>query len=137
MVEPSRPADRRSMKRIAPLIAILAAALLGVVVLAAGGRNAPQAIQQDSATAARVSRPARLKPPKISGTARVGVRLRASHGSWSHKPRSYKYTWERCNARGARCSAIRGARASSYLLAGRDLGRTVRVSVIALCRSAA
>jgi DNA-binding beta-propeller fold protein YncE len=118
------------MKRLAPLIAILAAVVLGVVVLAAGGET-PQAIQQTSATAARVSRPARLKPPKISGTARVGVRLRASHGSWSHKPRSYKYAWERCNARGARCTAIRGARASSYLLGSRDLGRTLRVSVIA------
>ena len=119
------------MKRLWLGIAIVAVVVSGVVVLAAGGATAPKAIQPDSATAARGLRPTKLKAPKISGTARAGQRLRALHGSWSHKPRSYKYAWQRCNARGARCRAIRGATASSYLLGSRDVGRTLRVSVVA------
>jgi DNA-binding beta-propeller fold protein YncE len=119
------------MKRLWLGMAIVAVVVSGVVVLAAGGATAPRVIQPDSATAARGLRPTKLKPPKISGTARAGLRLRAVHGSWSHKPRSYKYAWQRCNARGARCAAIRRATGSSYLLGSRDVGRTLRVSVVA------
>jgi len=119
------------MKRLWPVMAIVAVVVSGVVVLAAGGATAPKVIQPDSATVARGSRPTKLKPPKISGKALAGVRLRALHGSWSHKPRSYKYAWQRCNARGARCKAIRGAMGSSYLLGNGDVGRTLRVSVFA------
>ena len=76
-------------------------------------------------------RPTKKKPPKISGSARVGEQLRASPGSWSHRPKSFAYKWRRCNSKGTGCAAIAGASAATYTVASADIGTRLRVSVIA------
>ena len=47
--------------------------------------------------------------PTISGTARVGGELDVDTGQWSSKPRSYAYSWLRCNMNGRLCTAIASA----------------------------
>jgi hypothetical protein len=48
-----------------------------------------------------------------------------------HKPTSFSYQWQRCNAAGWECRPIKAAIHAGYLLAARDAGRTLRVQVIA------
>jgi hypothetical protein len=69
--------------------------------------------------------------PSLSGGAVQGVRLSATHGSWSGSPTAYKYAWEDCNSGGSACTAIAGATQSSYVLRPGDVGHTVRVLVMA------
>jgi hypothetical protein len=114
--------------RLALLLASLGLALLALVVLAAAGLG-------DHARSS-AARPQRLRAPAISGTATVGQQLTASPGSWSGAPTSFRYSWKRCNRRGRRCRAIPHASARTYAPGARDVGSTLRVSVIALNRVA-
>jgi hypothetical protein len=75
--------------------------------------------------------PANTSPPTISGTAMQGKTLTASPGSWSRKPTSYAYQWQRCNASGSGCSSLAGATATTYVLTSLDVGSTMRVVVTA------
>jgi DNA-binding beta-propeller fold protein YncE len=84
-----------------------------------------------SAARAELSPLVNLTRPKISGIAEAGLTLHASRGSWSNNPTSYAYTWRRCNALGGSCVAITGAIRAGYLLGSADIGRTLRVTVIA------
>jgi flagellum-specific peptidoglycan hydrolase FlgJ len=61
--------------------------------------------------------------PKISGTARVGLRLKAGTGTWKPSGVSFSYQWYRNG------KAISGATASSYTLAKKDSGTTIKVKV--------
>jgi YVTN family beta-propeller protein len=83
------------------------------------------------ATGSRPLRPTSLRLPRISGRARSGQLLTASPGAWSHSPTSFAYTWKRCDSRGGSCRAIPGATAASYTPGPSDVGRTLRVSVVA------
>ncbi len=73
--------------------------------------------------------PVDLVPPPVTGTAQEGQTLSVSTGTWAGSPTSYAYQWQDCNAGGEACSSIAGATASSYKLAGGDVGHTVRVMV--------
>jgi hypothetical protein len=72
------------------------------------------------------------KAPRISGRARAGRRLSASRGSWSGPPKSYRYQWLRCNARGGSCVRIRHATHATYRLARLDTQHRLRVQVTAV-----
>ena len=73
--------------------------------------------------------PSNVQAPSISGTATVGRTLKASPGTWSGtSPIVYAYQWQRCKPT---CSAISGARSSSYKLVKADRDASVRVSVTA------
>lgn len=63
--------------------------------------------------------------PGLKGTVRVGHRLAANAGRWSGYPQLVRYQWQR-NGRN-----IRGANHQTYRLTRADLGRSVRVRVIA------
>lgn len=63
------------------------------------------------------------KAPKITGTIKVGKKLKASKGSWSAQPASVKYQWLR-NGR-----KIAGATSSTYRLKKADRGKRVSVVV--------
>ncbi len=76
-------------------------------------------------------KPVNTSLPTISGTAKQGQTLAASHGSWSKSPTSYVYRWNRCTASGAICADISGATSSSYTLVVGDVGSTIRVVVTA------
>src|SRR5438067_6304723 len=73
--------------------------------------------------------PTNTSPPTVSGTATQGQTLTASPGSWSRKPTSYAYQWQRCNSSGAACSSLTGATAKTYTLTSLDVGSTMRVVV--------
>jgi hypothetical protein len=65
------------------------------------------------------------KAPSLSGTAKVGYRLTAAHGTWSPTATSYSYSWKRNG------KAITGATKSTYLLVKADKGQKVSVTVTA------
>jgi len=69
--------------------------------------------------------------PVVSGVARSGQTLTSSSGSWSNSPTGYSYAWDRCDSGGANCSAISGARASSYVVQAADVSSTLRAVVTA------
>jgi hypothetical protein len=76
--------------------------------------------------------PANAAPPAVTGDATVGAKLLASRGTWTgDAPLHYRYSWQRCDALGSRCHAIRGARAASYVAKAADIGFTLRVAVTA------
>ena len=66
----------------------------------------------------------------VFGTAREGQTLTAATGMWEGEPTvSYTYQWQRCNASGGSCANVSGATSSTYVLAGADVGSTLRVVV--------
>lgn len=71
--------------------------------------------------------PGRISSPSISGRAQQGRLLSVRHGRWTNAPTSYGYQWIRCNARGLRCSVIRGATGGSYRPTRVDIGHRLRV----------
>ena len=73
--------------------------------------------------------PSNTGVPVVSGTAQQGSTLSTSNGSWTGSPTSYAYQWQDCNSAGASCANISGAVSSSYVLASRDVGSTVRAVV--------
>jgi hypothetical protein len=99
----------------------MAAALAGTagvaVVLAAVAAAAP---------------PVNSTPPTIAGTAQQGSTLTAENGTWQNGPTAFEYQWQRCNASGASCANVTNATARTYRLTGSDVGRTMRVRVLAV-----
>ena len=70
--------------------------------------------------------------PSISGTVRQGETLTASHGSWGGAvPIDNTYAWQRCDANGTGCTSISGATDTTYKLTSTDVGKTIRVKVVA------
>ncbi|MES4886491.1 hypothetical protein [Streptomyces sp. NPDC096012] len=65
------------------------------------------------------------KAVSLSGTAKVGYRLTAAHGTWSPSATSYTYSWKRNG------KAVTGATKSTYLLAKADKGQKISVTVTA------
>src|ERR1700722_8088160 len=68
--------------------------------------------------------------PAISGTVRVGVRLAATHGTWSGSPMAYRYQWRQCPTSGY-CAPILGATNPNYPPVAADVGHTFTVTVTA------
>lgn len=75
--------------------------------------------------------PVNVTLPKISGTPTEGDLLTASTGTWTNRPTSYSYQWQRCDAGGAGCQPVGGQTRSTYLAGGADVGFTLSVSVTA------
>ncbi len=68
----------------------------------------------------------------MSGIAAAGNRLTGLNGSWTGTGAiAYRYQWFRCNAAGAACASIRGATSPAYVLATRDVGKTLGFTVYA------
>jgi hypothetical protein len=78
------------------------------------------------------ARPTNIEEPSISGSATVGSRLQANRGEWGgQQPITYAYVWLRCNDKGDNCSEIQGANDTDYEVRDSDVGRTIRVRVVA------
>jgi hypothetical protein len=76
--------------------------------------------------------PRNTAAPKISGTARAGLILTATTGTWNGtQPISYTFLWRRCDLTKLNCKTISGANAQSYKLTDADVGSTIRVRAYA------
>ncbi|HEX4564999.1 MAG TPA: hypothetical protein VH138_00155, partial [Vicinamibacterales bacterium] len=75
--------------------------------------------------------PSNTSLPSISGSARDGSDLTASHGSWNGNPSSYAYAWLRCDTQGGNCKGIGGATSRMYTVQTADVGSRLRVQVTA------
>jgi hypothetical protein len=70
--------------------------------------------------------------PTIDGTVRQGETLTASPGVWSGKvPIGYTFQWQQCDLMGTGCAAISGATKTTFVLTAAQVGKTVRVLVVA------
>jgi hypothetical protein len=101
-----------------------------------GGSNAAGASSVLSGPSAVVApageAPASTSPPRLSGAAVSGSRLALSNGGWSGaQARSFSYSWQRCDANGAACTAIAGAHDAGYVLGTGDVAHRVRATVTA------
>jgi hypothetical protein len=83
------------------------------------------------AAAARAAAPVNSAVPTITGTAKVGVTLTASDGTWTNSPTSFSYQWQRCSSDGTGCGDINGATSKTYSPTNGDVGHALRVSVTA------
>ena len=75
--------------------------------------------------------PAVSSAPTISGTVRAGLTLSATNGTWSNTPTSYLYQWKSASTSGGTYSDIANANSSAYELVSGDVGRYLKVSVVA------
>jgi streptogramin lyase len=73
--------------------------------------------------------PVLLKPPSITGQARIGSKLTAHPGLWTNSPTRYSYLWQDCDPSGGSCRET--TRGHGYRVSNRDRGHTIRVFVIA------
>jgi len=72
--------------------------------------------------------PANKRLPTISGSAKVGRKLTASHGKWSNAPK-FTYRWLRCSSAATSCAGIAKATGVSYTLVKADAHRRLEVRV--------
>jgi len=77
------------------------------------------------------ARPANLSPPTTAGTTQVGQVMTSSVGTWTGAPKKFTYRWQRCDATGANCAAIKNATSSTYTLTPDDVGSTLALVVTA------
>ena len=75
--------------------------------------------------------PSNTSLPSISGSARDGSLLHASHGSWTGSPTGFTYQWLRCDAQAGNCAPIGGATSDTYTVQTADVGSRLRVQVTA------
>jgi serine protease AprX len=76
--------------------------------------------------------PVNVQPPTILGGPQRGQTLLATDGVWTGgRPLAFTRQWQRCDAAGAGCSEIPGARSSSYPLTSDEIGHSLRVTVTA------
>jgi hypothetical protein len=76
--------------------------------------------------------PSSVASPTINGTTTVGRQLTASTGSFDGDlPIATTFVWQRCDATGAACREIVGAKKVVYYPTVNDLGATLRLAVTA------
>jgi len=75
--------------------------------------------------------PVETGPPTVSGSAVVGEQLSATRGTWQGtQPISYTIHWQACNAEITSCAG-NGATGTTYTVAKSDVGKRLRVKVVA------
>ena len=108
---------------------------LRVLVKASNDTGSAEAFSEPTAEVTEVTTPppapTNSEPPVISGSAEVGQKLTSTTGTWTGAPSEFSYQWQQCETSGEGCANISGAEGSTYALASRDVGHTVRVVVTA------
>jgi hypothetical protein len=93
--------------------------------------NATARANATSVVPANPGAPAETAPPEISGQAVVGKTLTATTGSWKGtQPISYTFKWQSCTSNLSSCPG-NGETGNTYTVAAGDVGKKVRVKVIA------
>jgi hypothetical protein len=86
---------------------------------------------------ANAKAPVETAPPTVSGNAVVAEHLTASRGTWAGtQPISYTIHWQACNADITSCVS-NGATGTTYTVAKSDVGKRLRVKVVATNSSGA
>jgi hypothetical protein len=75
--------------------------------------------------------PVNIDPPRTFGAAQAGVTLTADPGTWSGTPDAYAYQWQRTPIGGGDPVDVAGATGTSYALGSSDVGRRIRLVVVA------
>jgi predicted actin-binding protein len=104
---------------------------LRVVVTASNADGKASATSDATDVVDSKSGPANSVKPAVSGTATVGQELRVSQGTWSPKPTSFGYQWQRCSSTGTDCINVGGATSSTYGVRSADVGHRMRALVTA------
>lgn len=112
---------------------VLCALLLGC---GSPGRQSPLPPLTTPRTEVDLSYP-QFQTPVVSDTTLAGSwtetdALSTTNGTWGSSPTAFSYVWEDCNSSGTSCAPIGGATSSTYVLAGGDVGSTIR-SVVRAC----
>lgn len=105
--------------RLGILLAVAAGVLLGAIFGQPGNGQA-------STTAV----PTNKTLPTITGLPEAGQVLAAHRGTWNNAPKTFSFSWSRCDTSGNGCAAI-GANARLYTVSATDVGHTLRVTVTA------
>ena len=92
------------------------------------GGHAAAGYTLSPATGVVLGKPAVIKKPVLSGTAKVGKALSVTKGTWRYAPK-LTYQWLRCSATGTHCVKITGATRSRYTLRSADAGHKLRAQV--------
>jgi hypothetical protein len=101
------------------------------LILLACAAAVPTLIVAAASLGQAIAAPSNTSLPSISGSARDGSMLTASHGGWSGSPTSFAYQWLRCDAQAGNCGNIAGATSDHYTIATADVGSRLRVQVTA------
>jgi hypothetical protein len=104
---------------------------LRVAVTAANGDGRASAASDATDVVDSKSGPVNSVRPAVSGTATVGQELRVSQGTWSPRPTSFRYQWQRCTATGTECANVADATSPSYGVRSADVDHRMRALVTA------
>jgi hypothetical protein len=102
---------------------------LAVIASNGGGDSEPAFSDPVGPAAARARPPENIAAPTISGNTIAGQTLTGTNGTWQGHPDSFAYQWQRSD--GGPYENIDGATNPTYTLRSADVGRTVRLRVIA------
>ncbi|MFI0461766.1 MAG: hypothetical protein ACH36C_06930, partial [Ilumatobacteraceae bacterium] len=108
-----------------------------VAVSATNGIGTSSAATSLETTAVVDIAPTNTTVPLITGTTRTGATLTASNGSWTSSPTSYSYQWRRAATAGGSYTDITSAVNSTYVLTDADIGKYIKVAVVATNTAAA
>ncbi len=108
------------------------AALRLRVRVSGANRYGTTVLQDSGATNTIIPDPATaLTPPTLRGQAVVGSTLVGGVGSWKSPLTRWERRWELCEADGTACSPILNESAPGYVVRPGDLGRRLRMRVLA------
>lgn len=98
-----------------------------IAAVRAGGRTA---LSLSTGVVRTAPGPVSLGAPAVGGSPQQGRQLRATAGAWSGAGSvAYSYQWYRCDANGAHCASIHGSTKATYTLVGKDVGKTIGLTV--------
>ena len=86
---------------------------LRVAVTASNADGKTEATSEATDVVDSKSGPTNTVKPAVSGNATVGQELRVSQGTWTPKPTSFSFQWQRCSSTGTDCVTVAGATAST------------------------
>ena len=108
---------------------------LRVVVTASNADGKASATSNATDVVDSKTGPVNSVKPAVSGAATVGQELKVSTGTWTPKPSSYGYQWQRCTSTGTDCLNVAGATSRAYGVRSADVDHRLRALVTARAAS--
>jgi len=112
-------------------ITIVSAGTCNLTATSLGNLLNDQDQMSKSLTISGLFPPSVISTPTVSGTNRGGLTLTTTSGSWSNSASSYSYQWKSSVTSGGTYTDIANANSSMYELSTADVGRYIKVSVVA------